>query len=246
MTATEQPTADPTVRRTARIAGGFYLLSFVSIPTLILYSRIHDPEFITSAASQTPVVIGGILEIVVALACIGTAVALYPALRTHGPARALGFVAARVTEGTAILVGVAALLTVLALKRAGAGADTLTTGHALVAFYDANFLLSQGLIPAANALLLGTLLYQTRLVPRALPVIGFVGAGMLVASDIGTLLGIWDRVSPIVAIAAIPIAVWEFSLGIYLMVKGLRAPQAPDTSTAAGAQRMRAAAPAQS
>jgi hypothetical protein len=47
--------------------------------------------------------------------------------------------------------------------------------------------LSQGLIPAANALLLGTLLYQYRLVPRVLPLIGFAGAALLVVSDAGTL-----------------------------------------------------------
>ncbi|MGD9986212.1 DUF4386 domain-containing protein [Pseudonocardia sp.] len=215
-------TTDPATRRYARIAGGFYLLSFASIPTLALYGRIHEPDFLTSDASPTPVVVGGLLEIVVALACIGTAVALHPVLRTYGPARALGFVAARVTEATAILVGVAALLTVLTLKRAGEAADAPAVGHALVAFYDANFLLSQGLIPAANALLLGTLLYRSRLVPRALPMIGFVGAALLVASDVGTLFGMWDRLSPLAAIAVVPIAGWELALGVHLVVKGLR------------------------
>ena len=122
----------------------------------------------------------------------------------------------------AILIGVASLLTIVALKRAEAGADASTTGQALVAFYDSTFLLSQGLIPAANALLLGTLLYQTRLVPRVLPMIGFVGAALLVASDLGTLFGAWDRLSPVVAVAALPIAVWEFSLGVYLVVRGFR------------------------
>jgi hypothetical protein len=224
--------ASMTPRKIALVAGAFYVLSFVSIPTLTLYSQVHDADFITSAASETPVIIGGILEVIVALACIGTAIALFPVLKRHGEARALGFVAARVTEGTAILIGVASLLTIVALKRAGAGTDALTTGQALVAFYDATFLLSQGLIPAANALLLGTLLYQSRLVPRALPLIGFVGAFLLVASGAGTLLGLWDRVSPIVAIAALPIAVWEFSLGIYLIVKGFKT--APDTTHPVG------------
>jgi hypothetical protein len=127
-----------------------------------------------------------------------------------------------VTEATAILIGVASLLTIVALRRAGAGPDALITGQALIAFYDANFLLSQGLIPAVNAVLLGSLLYQSRLVPRMLPLIGFIGAALLVASDAGTLFGLWDRVSPIVAIAALPIAVWEFSLGIYLIIKGFK------------------------
>jgi hypothetical protein len=222
MTTIDQTTTPTTSLKTARLAGAFYLLSFVSIPTLALYGQVHDTDFITSAASETPVVIGGILEVVVAFACIATAVTLFPVLKRHGETRALGFVAARVTEGTAILVGVASLLTIVALKRAEAGADASATGQALVAFYDSNFLLSQGLIPAANALLLGTLLYQSRLVPRVLSLIGFAGAILLVASGAGTLFGLWDRVSPVVAIAALPIAVWEFSLGVYLVVKGFK------------------------
>jgi hypothetical protein len=113
-------------------------------------------------------------------------------------------------------------LTVLALRQAGAGASALVTGRALVAFYDSLFLISQGFLPAVNAVLLGTLLYQSRLVPRALPVLGLVGAPLLVASDLGTLFGVWDRLSPVTAIATIPIAVWEFSLGVYLIVRGFR------------------------
>src|ERR1700754_4043279 len=105
MTTVDQTTAPATSLKTARLAGAFYLLSFVSIPTIALYGEVHDADYITSAASETPVVIGGILEVVVAFACIATAVTLFPVLKPYGETRALGFVAARVTEGTAILVG---------------------------------------------------------------------------------------------------------------------------------------------
>jgi uncharacterized protein DUF4386 len=84
------------------------------------------------------------------------------------------------------------------------------------------FLLGQSLIPALNALLLGSLLYRSRLVPRVLPVVGFVGAALLLASDVAVLFGLWDRVSALSAIAALPIALWEFSLGVYLVVKGFK------------------------
>ena len=66
----------------------------------------------------------------------------------------------------------------------------MVTGHALVALYDRIFLLGQSFMPAVNDLLLGFLLYQSRLVPRVLPLIGIIGAPLLVAGDIAVLFGL--------------------------------------------------------
>ena len=111
----------------------------------------------------------------------------------------------------------------MSLRQAGAGAGALVTGQALVALYDRMFLLGQSFMPAVNALLLGSLLYQSRLVPRVLPLIGFIGAPLLVASDIATLFSLWGQVSVLSGIAALPVALWEFSLGVWLVVKGFDA-----------------------
>jgi Domain of unknown function (DUF4386) len=210
------------LRKTALVAGVFYLLTFVSIPTLTLYGPVHDPNYIVGAGSNTAVLVGGVLEVIVALAGIGTAVVLYPVIKRQNEAVALGFVSARVLEAATIFVGVASLLAVVTLRQAGVGPAALVTGQALVAFYDRMFLLGQSFIPALNALLLGSLLYRSRLVPRVLPVVGFVGAALLLASDVAVLFGLWDRVSALSAIAALPIALWEFSLGVYLVVKGFK------------------------
>jgi hypothetical protein len=225
-------------RKTALVAGALYLLTFVSIPTLTLYGPVHDANYIVGPGPDTPVIFGGILELIVALACIGTAVALYPVVKRQNEGLALGFVGARVLEAATIFAGVAILLTVVTLRQAGAGADALLTGQALVGLYDRMFLVGQALIPAVNALLLGSLLYKSRLVPRVLPLLGLIGAPLLVASAIATMFGIYDRVSALSAIAALPIAVWEFSLGVYLVVKGFKAshitaePTAADTRSA--------------
>ena len=157
-----------------------------------------------------------------ALACIGTAVVLYPVVKRQNEAVALGFVGARVLEAGTIFVCVVSLLSVVSLRQAGVGAEGLVTAQALVAFHDWIFLLGQGFIPAVNALLLGSLLYQSRLVPRVLPVLGFIGAPLLVASFTATLFGLWGQVSAMSAILTLPIAVWEFSLGVYLIVKGFK------------------------
>jgi hypothetical protein len=86
--------------------------------------------------------------------------------------------------------------------------------------YDRLFLISQSFIPAVNALLLGTLLYQTRLVPRILPIIGIIGAFTLAAGDVAVLYGVFDQRAPEIALTVLPIALWEFSLGLYLVGKG--------------------------
>ena len=96
------------------------------------------------------------------------------------------------------------------------------TGQALAAQYYWSFLFGQSFIPAVNAVLLGSLLYQSRLVPRALPVLGFFGAALLVFAWMGTVFGFLGQISAASALFALPIALWEFSLGVYLVVKGFK------------------------
>jgi len=77
-------------------------------------------------------------------------------------------------------------------------------------------------MPAVNDLLLGYLLYKSRLVPRVLPALAFIGAPLLLVSDAAVLFGVVERVSALPAIATLPVALFEFSLGVYLTVKGFR------------------------
>src|SRR5436309_5427342 len=177
------------LRKTALAAGLLYLLTFVSIPTLALYGAIHDPNYIIGSGPDTSVLIGAVLEIIVALAGIGTAVALYPVLKKQNEGVALGFVGSRVLEASTIFAGVAFLLTIVSLRQDGAGADTLVTGHALVTMYDRIFLIGQSFMAAVNDLLLGFLLYRSRLGPRALLLMGIVGAALLVTRDVVVRFG---------------------------------------------------------
>jgi hypothetical protein len=211
------------LRKYSLAAGLFYLLTFVSIPTLALYRSVRGPTFVASSGPDAPVILGVLLEMIVALAGIGTAVALYPVVKRQGEARAVGFVASRVLEAATIYVGIVSLLSIVTLRRAGAGTGALVTGQGLAAQYQWTFFFAQSFIPAVNGLLLGSLLYQSRLVPRWLPVLGFVGAVLLVASWFAVLTGIINAISPGAAVAALPIAVWEFSLGVYLTVWGFKA-----------------------
>jgi len=84
------------------------------------------------------------------------------------------------------------------------------------------FLLGPGLIPAVNAAFLGYVMYRSRLVPRVIPTVGLIGAPILLISAIATIFGGWDQVSTAGALCALPIAAWEFSLGIWLTFKGFK------------------------
>jgi hypothetical protein len=244
--AATRPSPDP-MRRTSLAAGILYLITFVSIPTLFLYDPVrNDAGFALGAGSDTGVLWGAFAEVVVALAGVGTAVVLFRVARRQSETAALGFVAARVVEAGLILVGVVNLLSIVSLRRdvagtAGADPESLvTTGHTLLASYDWAFLLGQSLMPVFNALCLGYVLYRSGLVPRILPTVGLIGAPLLLASDIAIFFGVIDRVSTVAALAVLPIALWEFSLGVYLTVRGFRpAAVAALTSTDRGAELSR-------
>jgi len=214
-------------RKTALVAGACYLITFVSIPTLALYGPVKtNRDWVLSSGGHTGILVGGFLEVIVALAGIGTAITLYPVVKRQNEGAALGFVAARVLEAVMIFTGVVSLLSLVTLRQdlgaaAGANAAALVTaGAAHVAVYKWTFLLSQSLMPGINALLLGSLMYRSRLVPRVIPVIGLIGAPFLICTVIATLFGGMKLGSP--QFAAVPVGAWELTLGVWLVVKGFR------------------------
>jgi hypothetical protein len=215
------------LRKTALIGGGLYLITFISsIPAafFLLAPVLDNPDYIIGSGNDTQVLLGCFLDLINAFACIGTAVALYPVVKRQNGSAALGFVTSRVMEAAIIVIGVVSLLTVVTLRQdlagtAGADAASLvTTGQSLVATRNWTFLLGPDLMAGINALLLGTLMYRSRLVPRVIPLMGLIGGPLLIAASVAIFFG----ASSLLLIAAIPVALWEFSLGVYLVVKGFR------------------------
>ena len=220
-------TAPDTMRKTALAGGLLYLLTFFSIPRLALFGPVLDnPNYILGSGDATGVLVGIMLELIVAFAIVGTGVALYPVLKRQNEGVALGFVSARVIETGIIAVGIISLLAVVGLRQnAAAGADPaslVTTGQALVSIQNLTFLIGQGLLPGLNGILLGFLFYRSGLVPRILPAMGLIGGPLMISSVIGQLFGINEQVSIWSGIALVPIFLWEFSLGLWLVFKGFR------------------------
>ncbi|WP_454049534.1 DUF4386 domain-containing protein [Cellulomonas sp. Marseille-Q8402] len=220
-------------RRTAALAGALYLLTFASsIPALPLLGPVlDDPAYVLGPGSDTRVVAGALLDLVNALACVGTAVVLFGVVKRWGEHLALGFVASRTLEAAVILVGVVSLLAVVTLRQEPApGSDDaalVAVAQGLVAVRDWTFLLGPGVMAAVNALLLGSLLLRSGLVPRLIPLAGLVGAPLLLASDVATLFGVNTQLSVLSAVAVVPIFVWELSLGLWLTIRGFRPAPAP-------------------
>ena len=100
-------------RKHSLAAGLFYLLTFVSIPTLSLYVQVHTPNYIAGPGPDTAVLWGAVLELIVGLAGIGTAVALFPVVKRQNESLALGFVTTRTLEAAGIFAGVACLLSIV-------------------------------------------------------------------------------------------------------------------------------------
>src|ERR1700748_1255488 len=192
-TATK-PVGMTSLRKTALVAGIFYLITFISIPTLALYGPVKNHrDWILTSGSPPGLRVGAFLEVIVALAGIGTAVTLYPVVKRQNEGFALGFVTSRLLEAAMIFTGVLSLLSLVTLRHdlggaAGANAAALvTTGASHVAIYNWTMLLGQTLMPCINALLLGSLMYRSRLVPRVIPVLGLIGGPLLLAAVIVTL-----------------------------------------------------------
>jgi hypothetical protein len=217
-------------RKTALIAGVLFIITIVfSIPGALLYGPLlNNHDYITGPGADGQIALGALLEIGTAVANVGTAVVLFPILKRQNEAVALGYVASRIVESTLIAVGILSVLSVVSLRQdfsAGGGADAasfLGAGDALIALHSWTFLLGPGLLAANTGLLLGYLMFRSRLVPRWMALLGLVGGPVILISGIAVLFGLWDQVSVWSGIATVLEFAWEASLGVYLIVKGFR------------------------
>jgi hypothetical protein len=215
-------------RRHARVAGLLYLITFAaSIPALPLIAPlIDDPAaYVLGPGHDTQVLWGCLLDAVNALTAIGTAVAVFPIARRVSESLALGFVISRTMEAAVIMTGVVSLMAVVTLRQDLGGTDAAalaTTAQSLVDVRDWTFLFGPGLMPAFNALLFGALLYKSGLVPRWIPTLGLVGAPLLITAALLVVFGHLTLMTGPALLMTLPIAVWELSVGTYMLVKGFR------------------------
>jgi Domain of unknown function (DUF4386) len=210
----------------ARVFGVLFLITFLtSIPAFFFYGPVlNDPRYILGGGGDTSVAFGAFLELLLIIANIGTAVVPYPIFRRQNEILALGYVTARIVECTFILVGILSLLTVVALHQgAGAGADAaslLTAAKTLVALHEWTSQLGPGFVVGiGNGLILGYLMYRSRLVPRGMAVLGLIGGPLIIVTGVGVLLGVLEE-GGVWQVGVIPEFLWELLLSIWPIVRG--------------------------
>lgn len=221
-------TASLNPRRVALWGGIAYLATFVfSMPAVALLDPAteHADFVLGGGHDDNQVLLGGIFELVTALACVATALALYPVTRRVSRTAALGFVASRTVEAGLILTGAVSILSVVSLRQdfggtSDAPAGLTTVAAALVDVRDWTFLFGPGVMPALNALFLATVLYKAGLVPKILPILGLIGAPLLIVKSTVVAFGGLTDMAPGAMLLVLPIAAWELGLGLWLTVKG--------------------------
>lgn len=220
----------PEQRRRARIAGWLMASTFVtSIPAaLILYTPVlNDTGYILGSGDDARITLGALLEILLMIGNVGTAVVMFPILRRYSETLSLSYVASRTIESTLIGIGALSLLSVVTLRdalsaSAGSEGDAMNVvGQALVAVHDWTFLLGPGFCVGVNGLLLGWMMCRTGLMPRRLALLGVVGGPMIFVSAIFVLFGVYEQ-SGLHGLFSLPEAAFEASFAVYLIVKGFR------------------------
>ena len=217
-------------QRTARIMGAWFLATFVfSIPAFLFYDPLlNHANYIVGSGADTRVAVGALLEILLAISGIATAVVIFPIVKRVNEGVALGYIASRTVESILILVGVLSLMSVVALRQdlVGAGSSSgalIDVGRSLLAVHDQTSLLGpQFCAGLGNGILLGYLMWRSRLLPRPMVMLGLIGGPLALLAGIGVLLGAWDITSALTAALTAPEAIWEFSLSVWLLAKGFR------------------------
>ena len=220
-------------QKIARVTGVLFVITFIASipPVLFLYGPLlDDPRYILGGgAADNGASLGALLEMILIIANIGTAIVLYPVAKRVNEILALGFVTARVIESAFIAVGIVSILTLVTLRQeAAAGADAaslLAVSQSLVAVHDWTFLLGPGFVVGiGNGLILGYLMYRSALVPRGMAVLGLIAGPVLLARFLGILFGVFEPMSVLGSLMVVPEFIWELSLGIWLIVKGFNPP----------------------
>ena len=216
-------------RRIATFTGWLWITTFVTsiLARFFFYGRVIDEEgnYVTGAGSdaKTLIAIGALLEIILIISNVGTAVVPFSIHRRVHEAGAVAYVTARLLECTFIAVGIVSMLAISTLRQDAPSGIDAAVGQGIFAVYEWTFRLGPGVIVGVgNGLILGWLMYTSRLVPPRLALFGLVGGPLIIISGALVILDAIEPGGAVQAVMTIPEFIWELGIGIYLIVNGYR------------------------
>ncbi|GIO32836.1 MULTISPECIES: DUF4386 domain-containing protein [Paenibacillus] len=213
------------MNKIARVAGALFLVSSGTylIGDGLLNPVLNRPDFLANLyPDRINVVSGSLLELINAMAVVGIAVLLFPILKKHNEAFALGYFGARIIESVLLTISAMGPLVLIALSKnyisvgTAKGSYFETTGKLLIEAQSVLFQTAM-IVLGLGSLLLCHVLYRSRLVPRLLSVIGFIGYAALLASGCLRILG-----QEIGSVLYVPGAIFEIVFPVWIIVKGFR------------------------
>ena len=226
-TATQQASSTSPERKLAIATGVLFFITHVtSVAAIVLYQPVlNRPGYVLgNGAANSRILLGGLLELILAAAVVGTAVTLYPVVSRHNRALAMGYVGLRTLEAGIIVTGIVSLLAVVSLQHDVAGtagnAVALTAvAKALVAVHNWTFIVGPGLVCGLNTAVMAYALYRSKLVARFIPVLGLIGGPLVFAANVAGMFGVPRHD---LGVCVVPVFAWEVCLAIFLITKGFR------------------------
>ena len=215
-------------RRIATVTGWLWIVTFVtSIPArFILYAPILDePSYVTGAGDEARALLalGAVLELFLIIANVGTAVVPYSIHKRYSEVGAVGYVTARVMESVFIAIGIVSLLAIVTLRQDAPSGATAALGQGIEAIYEWSFRIGPGFfVGVGNGLILGYMMFKSGLVPRGMAMLGLIGGPLLCLAGILVIFDVIEGSGAVQGLMTIPEAIWEISLGIYLVARGFR------------------------
>lgn len=217
-----------TNRTTAIMVGVLFLVATVTtaVGDSLVASILSSPDYLVHMYPNRAQVITGVLIVFIdAVAVLGIAVLLFPVLKKHNEANALGYVGVRTAEFPLILVWLLSPLLLVALSKeyVNVGDPDALSFQTLGAVLIAVRLWSWRLIYLVNGiatLMLAYILFRSRLVPRSLAILGLIGGVVLLAGTAMSMFDLIDVDQGAGLIAVVPGGLFELLLPIWLIFKG--------------------------
>ena len=219
-----------TNRKTAIIVGVLFIIAtvFLFIGEAFYKPILSSPDYLDNAyPNRIIVIIGMLLEFICVIAMPLIAVFMFPILKKHNEALALGYVGFRFLEAVlyiGIEINKLSLITLSQdyLNKGGMDASYFqNTGSSIQSVNDWAFSIYI-IVFTLGALMFYSVLYKSKLIPRFISAWGFIAAAVLLTGSVLATVGLFTGISELglELILATPIAVNEMVLAVWLIVKG--------------------------